>query len=481
MRAIFPCWRALLAETDPGFVNERRGLEGVAGSFTAHVSRGQIVQFPINQGRKLFESCPGVPFPIPQDPSDCSIPRHFSSHYIRSRRTADRNGHRASRFAPLLRLRGETAKSEGTLDEMTTIKTACFPCFLLLPFLTSPGAGATVTTSLWTQYSATVTANTGTQPELVNLGGAIHVVSQVSPGDPCSPTDPCREVPVTAYLNLAGVNGLGQTTGTRYRATGSASVQGSINIPGGFIVSAAFQLVPPDPIVPPSPINVQLFLRADSSGNVTAPASQPQGLVSWWQAEGDATDALGINNGTIQGTLGFVPGRVGQAFGPQGTGVVEVASSPTLQPPAVTVMAWVKSLGFPGVHNYVLSQGGYQCIAASYALYAQLGGLRFYIYNGSEVDSPAVTDAQVWDGNWHMVAGTYDGAMARMFVDGGEVDTGTPTTQPINYALPDHQRFYIGGYRGGCTLGFTGSIDEVRVFNPALTSAEIKDIYQSTP
>src|ERR1051326_2029245 len=128
---------------------------------------------------------------------------------------------------------------------MTTIKTGGFPCLLLLPFLTSAVAGATVTTSLWTQYSATVT---GSQPELVNLGGAIHVVTQIPPTDPI---DPSREVPVTAYLNLAGVNGVGQTTGTQYRATGSASVQGSINIPGGFVVSAAFQLVPPDPITPP--------------------------------------------------------------------------------------------------------------------------------------------------------------------------------------------------------------------------------------
>jgi Concanavalin A-like lectin/glucanases superfamily len=88
---------------------------------------------------------------------------------------------------------------------------------------------------------------------------------------------------------------------------------------------------------------------------------------------------------------------------------------------------------------------------------------------------------QVWDGNWHLVAGTYDGAMVRIFVDGAEVGTGTPATQPINYALPDHQRFYIGGYRGGCSLGFTGSIDEVRVFNRALTPAEINDIYPSTP
>jgi len=144
-------------------------------------------------------------------------------------------------------------------------------------------------------------------------------------------------------------------------------------------------------------------------------------------------------------------------------------------------MAWVKSPGFPGVHNYPVSQGAYACIAASYALYTQLTGLRFYIFGSSEVDSPVATDAQVWDGNWHLVAGTHDGAMVRMFVDGAEIGTGTPTNQSINYNLPDNQRFYIGGYRGGCNLGFNGGIDEVRVFNRALSLTEIEAIYRGTP
>jgi hypothetical protein len=80
-------------------------------------------------------------------------------------------------------------------------------------------------------------------------------------------------------------------------------------MPGGFVTGAAFRLGPqPPPIVPPSPIDVQVFLATDSSGNVTASASQSQGVVSWWQAEGDATDALGVNNGINQGAL-FVPCR----------------------------------------------------------------------------------------------------------------------------------------------------------------------------
>src|SRR5512139_3879512 len=38
------------------------------------------------------------------------------------------------------------------------------------------------------------------------------------------------------------------------------------------------------------------------------------GLVSWWRAEGDATDVLGVNNGQALFGLTYVPGKVGTAF-----------------------------------------------------------------------------------------------------------------------------------------------------------------------
>jgi Concanavalin A-like lectin/glucanases superfamily len=41
--------------------------------------------------------------------------------------------------------------------------------------------------------------------------------------------------------------------------------------------------------------------------------------------------------------------------------------------------------------------------------------------------------------------------------------------------------FYIGAYRGACNFSFAGDIDEVRVFNRALSAGEIQNIVSSTP
>ena len=64
----------------------------------------------------------------------------------------------------------------------------------------------------------------------------------------------------------------------------------------------------------------------------------------------------------------------------------------------------------------------------------------------------------VWDGNWHFVAGTYDGAYVRFYVDGVEVTPATATSLTINYALPTNSNLYIGAYvaAGWCTLPFNG-------------------------
>ena len=53
-------------------------------------------------------------------------------------------------------------------------------------------------------------------------------------------------------------------------------------------------------------------------------------------------------------------------------------------------------------------------------------------------------------------------------------------SKTIAYALPHHQ-FNIGAYLGSCELRFNGDIDEVCIFNRALSAAEIQNIFTATP
>ena len=207
-------------------------------------------------------------------------------------------------------------------------------------------------------------------------------------------------------------------------------------------------------------------------------------MISQWSAEGNANDSLGANDGLLQGDVSYVAGKLGQAFSFNGNSFVEVANSPTLEPSTTTVAAWVKSSGPPGAYRYILAKGLQNCDASSYGLYTgEGGGLSFYVYDGNTYVRSPERGQEVWDGGWHYVAGTYDGSDVRLYVDGLEVGTGTQTTISINYGLLTDQKFYIGAQsdlQGGCgATNFIGDVDEIKVWNRALSASEIQSDFEA--
>jgi hypothetical protein len=75
---------------------------------------------------------------------------------------------------------------------------------------------------------------------------------------------------------------------------------------------------------------------------------------------------------------------------------------------------------------------------------------------------------------WHLVTGTYDGTVGRLYVDGALVSSETFTAPPNrNYPL------YIGRYYGANGWSWSGAIDEVRLYNRALTAAEVASLFNS--
>lgn len=82
------------------------------------------------------------------------------------------------------------------------------------------------------------------------------------------------------------------------------------------------------------------FVAAPLAAQCTPP---PAGLISWWPAEGDATDLTGGNTGTLVGATVFAAGMVGQAFkfGGATNDAVSVGAAPNLQLQNFTIERWV--------------------------------------------------------------------------------------------------------------------------------------------
>jgi concanavalin A-like lectin/glucanase superfamily protein len=129
----------------------------------------------------------------------------------------------------------------------------------------------------------------------------------------------------------------------------------------------------------------------------------------------------------------------------------------------MTVSAWFRGSASPGNNRYLVAKGSNLCQAASYGLYSgPNGGMAFYVSGLADnawTRSPEAPTS-VWDGKWHNAAGTWDGSVSRLFIDGKEVENSTTGTTPPEYGTPGGTTT-IGAYVGTCDLALTGDLDEV--------------------
>lgn len=100
------------------------------------------------------------------------------------------------------------------------------------------------------------------------------------------------------------------------------------------------------------------------------------------------------------------------------------------------------------------------------------GALRWIIQNGS---LRTVTSGVLTAGSWWFVVGTYDGHYLRLYINGSSV--GTPVATTANILLNSND-VSVGAYDGG-TQPSDGTIDDVRIYDRALTPDEITYWYNS--
>jgi concanavalin A-like lectin/glucanase superfamily protein/Big-like domain-containing protein len=235
-------------------------------------------------------------------------------------------------------------------------------------------------------------------------------------------------------------------------------------------------------------LSIVLFISAASgafaAGNCVTP---PSGLVGWWRAEGNAQDAAGTNNGVISGSLGYGPGEVGQAFVLDGTTAsVTVPASPSLNVQSFTIEGWVNpadvgtqipvaeyaaATGFAGVHLWV-------GVGSPGTLFANVRALSSGLDDNILSSAPGLVPSN----QWSHVAVTFDQASgsAVLYLNGTNVvlrNLGSivpETALPLNIGLRP-----VTSSDGGAGSRFAGKIDELSVYNRALSQSEIQSIYQA--
>jgi hypothetical protein len=223
---------------------------------------------------------------------------------------------------------------------------------------------------------------------------------------------------------------------------------------------------------------------ADGILTVTPPPPcqpPPLGLVGWWNGDSNANDSVGGNNGTLQNGASFAVGEVHQAFSFNGVNqFVQIPDAPALDPVnSLTVEAWVYLTGNPSIDvaTIVTKQGTVIASDIQYQLesYIVSGRLTFrctvYLPTGYAWVN-GNTNVQL--NTWYHVAMTYDNSTLKLYVDGA-LDGSVPATGPI---APTTEPLRIGGAGSGPWF-FDGRVDEVSLYDRALSAVEIQAIYNA--
>ena len=198
-------------------------------------------------------------------------------------------------------------------------------------------------------------------------------------------------------------------------------------------------------------------------------------------------DGSGHSNDGVLVSGKLAEGKFGKAFQCQAINKadeIRVKDHDSLDLDTVTVAAWIRTDQIDGQWNRILDKGWREsynlCIGGDYQ------GQSWYRNRAQlECAHTALTSkAPVVDGKWHHVVGVFDGRSSRIYIDGvlnveakyeravsmkhNDVDVRIGSLA-VPEPRPDDQAF------------FDGLIDEIRLYNRALSDREIERLYQCEP
>ncbi len=201
-------------------------------------------------------------------------------------------------------------------------------------------------------------------------------------------------------------------------------------------------------------------------------------LIAQWKMEETSgstvadTGAPPAENGTAYGAAIATGGGIGGSNARSFDGIddyVNFGSSATLAPPNISVSFWTKNNVSPVLWDGILGKTNSAWNQGWGFFYNSAADIRFFIENYST----NVAFATINPLNWNHVVGTWDGTNIRIYINGvgGTADSysGSLTTSNL----------FVMGMLESSSYNINGLIDEVYIYNTALSAIQICDLYKT--
>lgn len=219
----------------------------------------------------------------------------------------------------------------------------------------------------------------------------------------------------------------------------------------------------------------------------------PSNMISWWPGDGNAQDIQDGNHGTLMGGAGFGTGKVSQAFLFDGIDdYVDAGNSPNLHVSAgdFTVDAWVKfnalshppgaNIGAPpGDMSIVDKMSQFSVNGDGWRLIKQHDNRFWFCFGaggngcgGQFSPTTVVSTTVVTTGVWYHVAAVKSSAGIAIYVNGVQEHA-----KGLLFFIDTHSADLLIGASQLESARLNGLIDEVEIFNRALSGTEIAAIH----
>ena len=196
---------------------------------------------------------------------------------------------------------------------------------------------------------------------------------------------------------------------------------------------------------------------------------------------------------TANANLSFLPGMrlpkafatsgydYSPAFNATGSNLFDIPNHSSLQLTLFSAAAWFKTTKDHYTEQMIVNKGGIGLETAgnnmNYGIWMDSAEkIRGGFETSIGTDYIAASSSTYNDGSWHYAVVTYDGSIVRLYVDGMQVGTKITSTTPDTGGS---QPLRIGANSQALNRYFKGDIDEVRVWDRAITATEASDQYLS--
>lgn len=210
------------------------------------------------------------------------------------------------------------------------------------------------------------------------------------------------------------------------------------------------------------------------------PSSLLTGLVGGWKLDGNGNDVLGVSNGVVEGTGGtWNTGKLGSAFYTGGLARVNVGGAAQIKPTtAISIAAWCWFTASPGGNARCLSDWHQDGAKDRWILGYSPDGVSLYGHAGANC-LLGTFGASIGYGAWHLLTLTCGfislGAYAMTtYLNGAQVATATGST--IFRSGAGNVCF---GLQEEAGAGLNGRIDEVYMWDRAITAPEVLDLHNA--